>query len=123
MKYDLSELRQIADIPAREAVPVVQEFYTKFDKTMWSKCNSGAYGAELPEDARKALWERFAPDVLEARRNSRHGKHRLTCSIRARLDDETYTVLQHCIKSEGYGTVQEWLADKIARYLKEGGYL
>lgn len=83
MNYDLSELRQIADIPAKEAVAVIKELYPKFDKPMWSKVKAGTYGADLPEDA----------------------------------------VLRHCIKSEGYGTTQEWLADKVVRYLKEGGYL
>lgn len=123
MNYDLSELRQIADITAKEAVPVIQTLYPKFDKVMWSKVNSGSYGADLPEDARKALWERFAPKALEARRSSRHGKHRLTCGIRARLEDDVYTALQRCIQAEGYTTTQDWLTEKVVRYLAEGGYI
>ena len=121
--YDLRELRRMVDISSREAVPVIQAIYPKFDKTMWSKVNSDQYGADLPEDARKALWERFVPMVLEARRRSRHGKHRLTCSIRARLPDDVYAALQQCIRAEGYVTMQDWVTEKVIGYLAEGGYI
>ena len=123
MDYDLRELRRLVDIPAGEAVACVRELYPKFDKPMWSKVNSGAYGAELPEDARKALWMRFVPMVLEARKRSKHGKHRLTCSIRARLENDVYGALQRCIRAEGYTTTQDWLSEKVIRYLIEGGYI
>ena len=123
MDYDLNELLRLVDIPAKEAVPFIQPMYPKFDKTMWSKVKSGSYGADLPEDARQALWERFASKVLEARRRSRHGKHRLTHSIRARLPDDVYAALQQCIRDDGYTTMQDWLTEKVIRYLAEGGYI
>lgn len=123
MNYDLNELIRLVPIPAKEAVSVIQTLYPKFDKTMWSKVKSGAYGATLPEDARKALWERFAPMILEARKKSRHGKHRMTCSIRARLPDDVYEALQQRILAEGYDTMQEWLTEEVTLYLAEGGYL
>ncbi len=123
MNYDLRELRRRVDLPAKEAVPIIQALYPKFDKTMWSKVNSDQYGADLPEDARKALWENFAPMVLRAQERSRHGRHRLTCSIRARLPDEVYAALQQCIRDDGYTTMQDWLTEKVTRYLAEGGYI
>ena len=123
MNYDLNELLRLADIPAKEAVPFIQTMYPKFDKTMWSKVKTGAYGANLPEDARKALWERFASKELEARMRSRHGKHRMTCSIRARLPDDVYAALQQCIRDDGHTTMQDWLTEKVIRYLAEGGYI
>ena len=123
MTYDLNELRRLVDIPAKDAVALVQTLYPKFDKTMWSKVKSGTYGADLPEDARKALWEQFAPKALEAKERSRHGKHRLTCSIRARLPDNVYAALQQCIRDDGYTTMQDWLTEKVTRHLAEGGYI
>lgn len=117
MEYDLNELLRLVDIPTKEAVPFIQTIYPKFDKTMWSKVKSGTYGADLPEDARKALWERFAAKLLETRRQSRRGKHRLTCSIRARLPDDVYAALQQRIRAEGYTTMQDWLTAVVRDYL------
>ena len=85
-RNELMELRVGRGLPAREMVAVVQKLYPKYDKTMQSKCEHGEeYGVLLRPDALAALYSRFAPDVLEARKRSRHGKHRLTCRVTARL--------------------------------------
>ena len=90
-RNELMELRGGRGLPAREMVAVVQELYPKYDKTMQSKCEHGEeYGVLLRPDALTALYSRFAPDVLEARKRSRHGKHRLTCRVTARLEDALF---------------------------------
>ncbi len=130
MSNELKDLRIMKQIPAKDMVAVVQELYPKYDKTVQSKCENGeAYGIALQPDALQALYEHFAPDVLEARARSRHGKHRLTCKIMARLETDVYEALQLLIKADGYNTVQDWLTDVVQCYivycmehqLQEGG--
>ena len=115
----LRELRISKNIPAKEMVAVVQKIYPKFDKTQLSKCESGAYGAELPEDAMQALYTAFAPELLAREKRRRSGRNRLTCRISARLEDDVYSELQQRIRADGYGTVQSWLSDVVQHYLKE----
>lgn len=115
----LRELRTSKNIPAREMVAVVQRLYPKFDKTQLSKCESGAYGAELPEDAMQALYTAFAPELLTPKKRRHSGRNRLTCRISARLEDDVYCELQQRIRADGYDTVQSWLSDAVKHYLKE----
>ena len=115
----LKELRLSKNIPAKEMVSVVQQLYPKFDKTLLSKCESGAYGAELPDDALQALYAAFAPELLTPQKRRRSGRNRLTCRISARLEDDVYSELQQRIRADGYDTVQSWISDVVQHYLKE----
>lgn len=115
----LRELRLSKNIPAKEMVAVVQKIYPKFDKTQLSKCESGAYGAELPEDAMQALYTAFAPELLTPKKRRHSGRNRLTCRISARLEDDVYSELQQRIRADGYETMQSWLSYVVQRYLKE----
>ena len=118
-RNELMELRVGRGLPAREMVAVVQELYPKYDKTMQSKCEHGEeYGVLLRPDALTALYSRFAPDVLEARKRSRHGKHRLTCRITARLEDALFAALQQRMQADGYQTFQELLTALVLRYVE-----
>ena len=118
-RNELMELRVGRGLPAREMVAVVQELYPKYDKTMQSKCEHGEeYGVLLRPDALTALYRRFAPEVLEARKRSRHGKHRLTCRITARLEDALFAALQQRMQADGYQTFQELLTALVLRYVE-----
>lgn len=112
----LRELRIRKQLPVKDMVEVVQEIYPKFDRYTQSKCE-GDYGIELKPDAMQHLMETFAADELEAKARSRHGKHRLTCRIAARLPDDTYAALMQQVHEDGFGTVQDWLAELVRRYL------
>ena len=115
---DLRHLRTSKGIPAKDMVAVVQEIYPKYDKTVQSKCENGeAYGVSLREDAMIALYQRFAPDELAAKKARKGDGHRLTCCIKARLENDVYAALQQRIEAEGYATAQDWLTDKIILYL------
>lgn len=117
---DLRDLRVQKQLPVKDMVEVVRTLYPKFDKTMQSKCeNGGAYGVSLRPDAMEALYKRFAPEILEGRRMPHKERHRLTCRISARLEDEDYKALQQHLEADGYSTMQELLTDLVRRYLKE----
>lgn len=115
----LKELRTSRNIPAKDMVDVVKTLYPKFDKSLLSKCESDAYGAELPEDALQALYAAFAPDAVRTKKRSHSGKNLLTCRISARLPDDVYAKLQQRIRANGYDTMQDFLSDMISKYLKE----
>lgn len=115
---ELMELRVGRGLPAREMVAVVQELYPKYDKTMQSKCEHGEeYGVLLRPDALKALYRHFAPELLEPRKQTRHGQHRLTCRISARLENGTFAALQQRMQADGYQTFQELLTALVLRYV------
>lgn len=119
MANDLRELRLRCQIPAKDMVAVVQELYPKYDKTMQSKCERGAeYGVDLRHDAMEALYRRFDPAALEARRQKKNSGHRLTCRISARLEDADYRALQQHIQADGYQTMQDWLTDIVRQYIE-----
>ena len=121
---ELKALRVTKKIPARDMVEVVQKIYPKYDKTMQSKCENGElYGIELSRDAMDALYEKFDQERASAIRARRKDKHRLTCSIRARLEKPVYDALQRRIEAEGYATAQDWLTDKVMMYLDAYGDL
>ena len=116
---ELMELRVGRGLPAREMVAVVQELYPKYDKTMQSKCEHGEeYGVLLRPDALKALYRHFAPELLEPRKQTRHGQHRLTCRISARLENSTFAALQQRMQADGYQTFQELLTALVLRYVE-----
>lgn len=122
MAEELRDLRVSKAIPAKDMVAVVQALYPKYDKTIQSKCENGdTYGVSIRPDAMKALYERFAPERLEPPKRTRHGLHRLTCRISARLETAVYEALQQRITAEGYDTTQDWLADIVKRYLETEG--
>lgn len=116
----LRELRISRNIPAKDIVEVVKRIYPKFDKTQLSKCESNDYGSELPEDALKALYTAFAPELLAPQKRRRSGRNRLTRRISARFPDDAYALLQQRIRADGYDTIQGWLSDIVSDYLKEG---
>lgn len=119
MANDLRELRLRCQLPAKDMVAVVQELYPKYDKTMQSKCERGSeYGVDLRHDAMAALYQRFDPGALEARRRKKSSGHRLTCRISCRLEDEDYRVLQQYIQADGYQTMQDWLTDMVRQYIR-----
>ncbi len=120
MAGDLRELRLRCRLPAKEMVAVVQELYPKYDKTMQSKCERSAeYGVDLRPDAMEALYRRFDPAALEARKQKKNSGHRLTCRVSCRLEGEDYRALQQHIQGDGYKTMQEWLTDMVRAYLRE----
>ena len=120
MENDLKFLRTATQRPAKELVEAVQQIYPKYDKALQSKCeNSEAYGISLNHDAMAKLYETFAPDILEARRKSRHGKHRLKCRIAARLETPVYEELQQLVKADGYNTIQDWLTEVVTAYIAD----
>lgn len=113
---DLRQLRLSKQIPAKDMVSVVQSLYPKYDKTVQSKCENGdAYGVCLRTDAMKALYTKFAPEMLKAKKSD----HRLKCRISCRLEDADYEALQRNIKADGYATMQDFLTDMIRRYNKQ----
>ena len=121
---ELKALRIEKKIPAKDMVAVVQTIYPKYDKTVQSKCeNSELYGTILAPDAMRALREAFDPQGEAAARARRKDRHRLTCSIRARLEKPVYDALQRRIEAEGYATAQDWLTDKVMMYLDAYGDL
>ena len=120
MAEELRDLRISKQIPAKEMVAVVQNLYPKYDKTVQSKCENGeTYGVSIRPDAMKALYERFAPERLEPPKRARHGKHRLTCRISCRLENEDYEALQQLIAASGCATVQDWLTGIVRELIRE----
>lgn len=117
---ELRDLRVRCQLPVKDMVEVVRTLYPKFDKTVQSKCENGsAYGVSLRPDALEALYRAFDPDALESRSKPKKEKHRLTCRISARLEDDDYKALQQHLEADGYSTMQELLTDLVRRYLKE----
>lgn len=115
----LKELRLRKEIPVKDMVAVVQKIYPRYDKVMQSKCEHGEdYGIELPADAMDALYEAFDPERKTAIRGSRRDAHRLTCSIKARLETPVYKALQQRIRAAGYDTTQDWLTAQVLAYLE-----
>ena len=120
MSDELRELRISKQIPAKEMVEVVQALYPKYDKTVQSKCENGeAYGVSLRPDAMNALYTKFAPELLEARSKRKGERHRLTCRISGRLENEVYAALQQHMEADGYATAQEWVTAMALRYIHE----
>lgn len=118
MANDLRELRLRCQLPSKEMVAVVKELYPKYDKTMQSKCERGSeYGVDLRPDAMEALYRRFDPAALAARRRKKDSGHRLTCRISCRLEDEDYRALQQHIQADGYQTMQDWIANMVRQYI------
>lgn len=118
---ELRELRTSRGLAVKEMVAVVQGLYPKYDKTVQSKCeNRDAYGVTIRRDALKALYRHFAPELLEPKKRTRHGQHRLTCRISARLENRTFAALQQRMQADGYRTFQELLTALVASYLKGG---
>ena len=116
---DLRDLRVQKQLPVKDMVEVVRTLYPKFDKTVQSKCENGSsYGIALRPDAMEALYKQFAPEILEGRRLAHKERHRLTCRISARLENDDYAALQQHQKADGYATMQDLLTDLVRRYLK-----
>ena len=117
---ELRDLRLRQQLLAKDMVEVVSTLYPKFDKTLLSKCeHSGDYGVMLMPDALELLYRKTDPEALESRRKPKKEKHRLTCRISARLEDDDYMALQQHLEADGYSTMQELLTDLVRRYLKE----
>lgn len=115
---ELKTLRVQKKIPAKDMIEVVQKIYPKYDKVMQSKCENGEiYGVQLAPDAMAALRAAFEPEA--PKKTPRRDRHRLTCSIRARLETPIYEALQQRIEAEGHTTAQDWLTEKILAYLAE----
>lgn len=120
MSEELRELRISRQIPAKEMVAVVQALYPKYDKTVQSKCENGeAYGVSIRPDAMNALYAKFAPDLLTAKKRAKGERHRLTCRISGRLEDSVYAALQQHMEADGYATAQEWITAMVLRYIAE----
>lgn len=118
---ELRDLRLRKQLPAKEIVEVVRTIYPKFDKPLLSKCeNGGVYGVQLRADAMKALRVAYCPENPNGNKVSRHGKHRLSCCVSARLENTIYEALQRQLRADGYTTVQDLLTDLVRKYLKEG---
>ena len=115
----LTELRRKKHIAAKDIVEAVRKLYPKYDKTLQSKCEHGTeYGIQLRCDAVYALLTEFAPELLEAERHRRNGRHRLKCSVSCRLHDEDYAELIKSANNDGFDTIQSLLTHIIREYLK-----
>jgi hypothetical protein len=100
-------------------VSVVQTIYPKFDKTLQSKCERGdVYGIAIRNDAMNALLAKFAPEAGRPAERRKGDRHRLTCRVSCRLSEDEFRLLQQHVKTDGFGTMQTWLADQIQKYLK-----
>lgn len=120
MAEELRELRISKNLPAKEMVEVVRGLYPKYDKTMQSKCERGdEYGIQIRPDAMNALYARYDPERLTKKKKG--DGHKYTCRISCRLSDEDYSLLQKCVKAEGYQTMQDWLTDQVRNYLIQKG--
>lgn len=129
MDKELRSLRlsQQPPIPAKEMVLVVRRLYPKFDKPLLSKCEHGdEYGIQIRSDAMDALLEHFTPETPEAPADGsapplkkRSSKHRLSCRISCRLEDDTYNLLQQLAKADHYTTMQDWISAQVRRYIAE----
>lgn len=120
MSDELRALRLAKNIPVKEMVEVIRPLYPKYDKTVQSKCENGnSYGVQLRPDAMAALYKAFDPDALTRKLKSKD-QHRLTCRVSCRLETEEYVKLKRLVEAEGYGTMQDWLAARIRKYIKDG---
>lgn len=119
---DLRRLRIEKSLPAKDMVEVIQGIFPKFDKTVLSKCeHGGEYGVSIQPEALEALYQKFDPDgEFRAEKPTRHGKHRLTCRISARLETADYEALQRRMEADGYATNQDWIAAMVAQYINGG---
>lgn len=116
---ELKALRIRKNVPVKAMIEVVQKIYPKYDKYIHSKCENGdQYGIELTKAAMDALYTAFDPERSSARSARRKDKHRLTCSIKARLETPVYEALQQLIEAEGHATVQDWLTEKVTGYIQ-----
>ena len=75
----------------------------------------GTLGVRLQGDADKAIFQRFDPEGQF--KPKRVDRHRLPCSIRCRMDEETYGKLLAQIHQDGFATVQDWLWDHVQAYI------
>lgn len=116
----LKELRMQSATSARDMVAVVRTLYPKYDKTCQSKCeNSEMYGVRLMDNAMKALQYAFGTVEKETPKPAKANANRLPCRIYGRLDTVTFDLLRDRLKNDGYSSVQAWLLDMTAQYLKE----
>jgi len=119
MAEELRELRISRKLPAKEMVEVVRGIYPKYDKTMQSKCERGdEYGVQIRRDALDALYARFDPDHLAKAKKKKGDGHRLTCRISCRLEDDEYAALKKYVQADGFGTMQDWLAHTVRKYIR-----
>ncbi|MBQ8616337.1 MAG: hypothetical protein IJ418_02375 [Clostridia bacterium] len=111
----IRDLRLSRSLPAAEIVARVQEIYPRFDKPLLSKCEHPSdYGIALLPSAFKAA-RALAPDWKP---NERSGdRHKFHCSIRCRMDDETYRLLLAQIHRDGFRTAQDWMLDQVKAYI------
>ena len=118
---EIRALRLAKNIPAKAMVEVIQKLYPKFDKTVLSKCEQGEkYGVHIRPAAVDALYEAFAPELLEAQKRARDGNRRLTNRVSVRLTDEDYKALQRQMKAHGFATNQALLTALVRWYIKGG---
>ncbi len=119
MENALRALRLTIGVPVGEMVAVVRQAHPKYDKTVQSKCeHSEDYGVELTKAAMSTLYAAFDPERRTAPKRRRRDTHRLTCSIKARLESSVYEALQQLIRAAGYKTTQDWLADMVRDYIE-----
>lgn len=115
MGNQLRDLRLSCSLPAADIVTAVKAVHPKFDKPLLSKCEHPEdYGiAPLPSTIRAA--RALAPDWKPDGRSG--DRHRLTCSIRCRLETDVYRRLLAQIHQDGFSTVQAWLTDHVLAYI------
>lgn len=110
----LKDLRVSHALAARDMAETVQDLYPRFDRYLLSKCEaSDQYGVELRRDALKRLYMTYAPTEWKKIQRRHTDRHRLTRSIRCRLDEPTYQALLSVIHENGFETVQDWLESTV----------
>ena len=113
----LRDLRLSRSLASQQMVDCVKELYPKYDKPLQSKCESSdVYGVELRRDALEKLYKEFDPDELQKFRRSAD-RHKLTCRIYCRLEDDVYKRLLAQIRQDGFKSVQEWVTDQVLAYI------
>lgn len=111
---ELKDLRISHSLAARDMADAVQALYPRFDRYLLSKCEaSDQYGVELKRDALKLLYMTYAPKEWKRIQRRHTDRHRLTRSIRCRLDEPTYQALLSVIHENGFETVQDWLESTV----------
>lgn len=114
---ELKDLRLKHSLSGQEMADTVQAIYPRFDRYLLSKCESPElYGVDLRQEGIKALYEKYDPALLKKLEKPKD-YHRLTCSIRCRLETDVYRMLIAQIHMDGFDTVQAWLTDHVLAYI------
>ncbi len=105
--------------PSGKLIREIRQYCPGFDKSSLSKAkNSDTYGVELTEDVLNHLWQTFAPEEY-AKRKRHSDSHRLTKTLRCRVDDVTHSRFIRKSREDGFKDTNESLIALILEYLSK----